>query len=261
MLLRVLGIGLLVIVAIPLVIAFPPLALLGLGGWFLLSRRPGRSTRRRRGHSKQRPRSPHRARRRMGVAGDLRLGRPLLWMVGIVGLLAVGGTLVREAPGVLAALGLLGLVFLLRKQKRGQTKGSVVTGGTLWDGLQPGHGVSARSGTEFERHVVALLKSLNYRNVQHVGGPGDRGVDIIARDNRGRTFLVQCKRFTSGAKVGSVDVQKLIGAVVHQGADGGIFVTTSSYTPAAIALAESGRVQIALFDGKDVARLSRRLGW
>ena len=68
---------------------------------------------------------------------------------------------------------------------------------------------------------------------------------------------MQCKRFTTG-KVGSVDIQKLLGAVAHQGASGGIFVTTSGYTPAAIKLASSGRIQITLLDGHDVERLSRR---
>jgi restriction system protein len=116
-------------------------------------------------------------------------------------------------------------------------------------------------GNEFERHVVRLLEALNYHRVRHVGGAGDRGIDIVAEDSRGRTFLVQCKRYSNGAKVGSVDIQKLMGAVVHQGADGGIFVTTASYTPAAVDLARTGRVHIDLYDGRDVAHLSRRGLW
>lgn len=256
MLVRVLGIGLLAIIAIPLVITFPPLALLGLGGWFLVSRRPGRTVRKRGARSRPRSLVPRQLRRRVGGGNGLRLGRRLLWITGALCLLAIGGTLAREAPGVLGVLIVLGLAFLFSKRQRGQT----VAYATKPSHLRLVPETTPWSGTEFEWHVVDLLKSLNYRNVRHVGGPGDQGIDIIAKDNRGRTFLVQCKRFTSGAKVGSVDVQKLIGAVVHQGADGGIFVTTSSYTPAAVKLAQTGRVQIALFDGHDVDRLSRRRG-
>jgi restriction system protein len=257
MLLRVLGIGLLAIVAIPLVIAYPPLALLGLGGVLLVTRRPGRK---RTGRSTARSRASRKSRPRPAGASSGRGARPLLWIVGAVGLVAAGAALVQVAPAALAASVGLGLVVLVWRQTRGRRTASAArtsTGGRLGrEGRVP-----TRSGTEFERSVAALLEAMNYRNVRHVGGPGDRGIDIIASDTRGRTLLVQCKRFTNGAKVGSVDVQKLIGAVVHQGADGGIFVTTSRFTAAAVDLARSGRVPIDLYDGNDIAQLSRRLRW
>jgi restriction system protein len=258
MILRVLAIGLAVLIAIPFIIAFPPLALLGLGGMYLLFGRGGAAAPKRGRAARTRSRSPRKA-RPASRSRRPRLGRALLWIAGILGLVAGGSVLAQEAPWLLAVLVVLGLALLLWRRSRRPRRGSIV--GFTAPGKQAGAARQATvpSGTAFEWQVVELLKGLNYRHVQHVGGAGDRGIDIIAKDTRGRTFLVQCKRFTSGAKVGSVDIQKLIGAVVHHGADGGIFVTTSSYTPAAAQLARGGRVAIDLFDGNDVARLSRRL--
>ena len=185
----------------------------------------------------------------------------MLWLFVGIAALALAPTIVREAPGVLVVLVGLGIGWAL--WNRGRSRGRLPVLG-LVRGMSPPRRLPASTvslGTEFERHVVRLLETLDYRRVRHVGGAGDRGVDIVAEDSRGPTFLVQCKRYSNGAKVGSVDIQKLMGAVVHEGADGGIFVTTASYTPAAIDLARTGRVHIDLYDGRDVARLSQRGLW
>jgi restriction system protein len=258
MILRVLGIGLAANIAIPLVIAYPPLALLGLGGVYLLFGRRRRAAPKRGRGTRSRSRSPRKG-RTAARSGTARLGRAFLWIAGVIGLLATGVTLAREAPWVLAVLVLLGLALLFWKRRRRPRRGPIVALTAPSRQAGSARRASVPSGTAFEWQVVELLEALDYRHVRHVGGAGDRGIDIIARDNRGRTLLVQCKRFTSGTKIGSVDIQKLIGAVVHHGADGGIFVTTSTYTPAAAALARGGRVPIDLFDGHDIARLSRRL--
>lgn len=258
---RVLGIGLLILIAVPLIIAFPPLALLGIGGWFVLARGRRGSTSKRARRVGSGPRTRRRVRRFSSLTLSPRVRQPVLWLVAGIAAIALAASMAREAPGVLAVLVGLGLGVVLWSRGRVRGRGPVLrfSGGQPAIQRLPASTVSA--GTEFERHVVDLLKAQNYRSVRHVGGAGDRGIDIIAEDNRGRTFLVQCKRYTNGAKVGSVDIQKLMGAVVHEGADGGIFVTTASYTPAAIDLVRTGRVHIALYDGRDVARLSPRGLW
>lgn len=261
MFLRVVGIGLLILLAVPLIIAYPPLALLGIGGWFLVAkgRRGSTSQRARRSGSGSRPKRTVRRSTSLTLSPWLR--QVIMWLALGIGAVAIGATMAREAPGLLAALVALGLIFLIWNRGRFRGRGSVLG---FSRGQPPIHRLPASTvslGTEFERHVVHLLKAQNYRSVRHVGGAGDRGIDIVAEDNRGRTFLVQCKRYRNGAKVGSVDIQKLMGAVVHEGADGGIFVTTASYTPAAIDLARTGRVHIALYDGRDVARLSQPGLW
>jgi restriction endonuclease Mrr len=47
---------------------------------------------------------------------------------------------------------------------------------------------------------------------------------------------------------------------VNQGADRGVFVTTSTFTAPAIQAAKSGRVVIELIDGDDLARLAQAAG-
>lgn len=275
MILRFLGFVLAIAIAVPLVIAFPPLALVAVGGGALwIGRRRGSGTAKRRRSTSPRGSSARRqrarpARRQRSRASRSRLaGTGRLLLVGI-GVVVLAGALINQAPGPLAsqasdvrnlaillaagALVILVWTRALGRRQGGKRQAPVFT-------TVPGSSVSGstvQSGTEFEWQVADLLADLNYRRVEHVGGPGDGGVDIIAEDNRGRTFLVQCKRFAPGKKVGSADIQKLIGAVVHHDADGGIFVTTASFTTAAIDLAQSGRVPIELLDGRDLTRLSR----
>lgn len=109
----------------------------------------------------------------------------------------------------------------------------------------------ALTPTEFERAVAHLLQDLGYREVRHSGGPGDLAADITCRDARGRSVIVQCKRYAPGARVGSRDIQSFIGMLsVHHGADRGIFVTTSEFTPPAAKLARQHDVELI-----DAARL------
>lgn len=267
MLLRVIGIGLIVLVSIPLIMAFPPLAAAPLIFLFLKSRGASRSPNRRhrstsRGASgsivsgtasrRGRPKSARRSSR--GYDPAFRKG--VAFIIGSLVVFSLLRARFEENPlstAILIVIGLVSLFVVWRIRRPRRLK--------AWAGSN-GHGnglpmSTVAAGTEFEWHVVDMLQSLDYRAVQRVGGAGDNGIDIVAETKQGETVLVQCKRFATGNRVGSVDIQKLLGAVVHHGADGGIFVTTSSYTPAAIALASSGRVPIALYDGRDVARLSR----
>ncbi len=267
MILRVIGIGVLVLASIPAIITFPPLAAAPLLIWFLNSRRSSSSFRR---NSASR-RTAHRSMfsgqtSRRGQSKSVRRStssqpHPLRGVL----LVTIGGLFVfsilraqfENNPNSVALLALtvIGLLFLYLAWRTRRRARPLAWSGS--NGYQHGSLLSTVAvGTEFEWHVVNMLKSLDYRAVDRVGGAGDNGIDIVAKDKRGQTFLVQCKCFSTGNRVGSVDVQKLLGAVVHHGADGGIFVTTSTYTPAAIELARSGRVPMTLYDGRDVAHLS-----
>lgn len=106
----------------------------------------------------------------------------------------------------------------------------------------------------FEEEIARLLRTQGYRDVRRVGGPGDLGADLLCRDRRGRTVVVQCKRYAPGRRVGSADVQSFIGMVtVHHRAERGLFVTTAEFTQPAIELAR--RHGIDLLDGAALARL------
>jgi curved DNA-binding protein CbpA len=117
--------------------------------------------------------------------------------------------------------------------------------------------ILALSPTQFEYTMAALLRMLGMTDVERVGGRGDLGVDITARDPSGRTMVVQCKRYARTKKIGSPDIQKFIGmAHVHHKADIKLFVTTSEYTEDARALARHHDIQ--LMNGSDIENLARR---
>jgi Restriction endonuclease len=113
--------------------------------------------------------------------------------------------------------------------------------------------LTALSPTGFEHACASLLRDLGYVNVKQRGGSGDLGVDIEGRDPHGLRVAVQCKRYSNGNRVGSPDVQRFIGmARLHHGAQRAIIMTTSSFTPAAVSLAQQHDIELV-----DAAELSK----
>ena len=110
------------------------------------------------------------------------------------------------------------------------------------------------SPTGFEQSVADLLHDIGYRDVKRIGRSGDLAADISCKDAKGRSVVVQCKRYAPGTKIGSPDIQTFIGMLnVHHGADYGIFATTSEYSAPAVALAN--RHGIKLLDGQEISRI------
>jgi hypothetical protein len=107
---------------------------------------------------------------------------------------------------------------------------------------------------EFELALGDLLKEMGFRRVRRVGGSGDLGVDITARDREGKTVAVQCKKWDSSGTVGSRDLQLFIGMTqTHHLTDRAIFVTTARFTKPAADLAQMHRIE--LWDGNELTRL------
>ncbi len=112
--------------------------------------------------------------------------------------------------------------------------------------------------TQFEVAIGDLLHDLGYRDIRRVGGAGDLAADLLCRDERGRSVVVQRKRYALGKHVGSPAVQSFIGMVaVHHHADGGIIVTTSGFTRPGAALARQH--DIALIGEEELSRLIGRV--
>jgi HJR/Mrr/RecB family endonuclease len=88
----------------------------------------------------------------------------------------------------------------------------------------------------FEHYVSVLLKRIGYVRVHICGGARDRGVDLIAY-RHGQKIAFQCKRYAAGHKVTSAEMQTFVGAVKIGRASGGLFITTSTYTPESKAIA------------------------
>ena len=119
----------------------------------------------------------------------------------------------------------------------------------------------------FEKAVLDVLWAMGYGGAQGerkvVGKSGDGGVDgIISQDKLGLTNIyVQAKRYADGNSVGSPEIRNFIGALDSRGANLGVFITTSSFAPAARTTAENYRHgRIVLIDGIRLTRLMLSYG-
>jgi restriction system protein len=115
--------------------------------------------------------------------------------------------------------------------------------------------------------VLELLHAMGYgaseSSIEHVGGPGDEGVDgIIHQDSLGlQRIYVQAKRYKAENSIGRPDIQKFVGALAGQGANGGVFITTSSFSADAKDYASKNlNARVVLIDGAEFGLLMVRHG-
>jgi len=107
----------------------------------------------------------------------------------------------------------------------------------------------------FERLVQRLLRESGFTQVEVTGRSGDGGIDGkgIARVHGLLSFhvLFQCKRYRGS--VGAPEIRDFRGAMVGR-TDKGLFITTGTFTPAAIKEAtRDGAPAIDLINGDDLA--------
>lgn len=74
---------------------------------------------------------------------------------------------------------------------------------------------------------------------------GDYGADIVAYDNKGQKWVIQCKRYTG--KVNNKAVQEAVAAKAHYKAERAAVMTNSRLTEKARQLAFGNAVE--LFEG------------
>jgi restriction system protein len=115
--------------------------------------------------------------------------------------------------------------------------------------------LTAMSPGAFERLTQRMLRELGFIQVEVTGRSGDGGIDGrgIARINGVMSFhvLFQCKRYKGS--VGSGEIRDFRGAMVGR-ADKGLFITTGSFTPAAVKEAtRDGAPPIDLINGEEFA--------
>jgi len=116
--------------------------------------------------------------------------------------------------------------------------------------------------------VLELLHAMGYGDstsaLEHLGGPGDEGVDgVINQDKLGlQRIYVQAKRYKSDSTIGRPEIQKFVGALTGLGANGGVFITTSAFTPDARDYAQKSQLspRIVLIDGVELGQLMVRHG-
>lgn len=88
------------------------------------------------------------------------------------------------------------------------------------------------SPLEFEQHVMSLFVEAGLTAWVTPAG-SDAGIDGVAKDG-GRLILVQCKRYAPENPVGRPAIQQFKGVIEENGADLGVFVTTSGFTAQAL---------------------------
>ncbi|NLX80075.1 MAG: restriction endonuclease [Proteiniphilum sp.] len=108
---------------------------------------------------------------------------------------------------------------------------------------------------EFEEYIAQIFKMSGY-NTQLTSKSNDGGYDIIVSSGKS-VSLVEVKKYSLGNKIGREKIQKLHSAVIDYGARTGIFVTTSSFTNAAIEYANRNKIE--LIDGSTLISKIRSL--
>lgn len=113
----------------------------------------------------------------------------------------------------------------------------------------------------FENAVVKVLLAMGYGGAEQrgktIGGTGDGGVDgVIDQGALGlEKIYVQAKRYAEGNNIGSATIREFIGSLASLGAKSGVFITTSTFSPAAIQAASLLTQNIALIDGERLVNL------
>jgi restriction system protein len=112
-------------------------------------------------------------------------------------------------------------------------------------------GIDRMSWREFEVLIGESFRRRGY-NVEEFGGNGpDGGIDLILRKG-GERFLVQCKKWRA-RQVGVSIVRELYGVMAAENAQGGIVVTSGTFTYDAKDFARGRNIE--LIDGAGLAKL------
>tara|TARA_Y100001934_G_C12229645_1_gene714738 strand:- start:51 stop:977 length:927 start_codon:yes stop_codon:yes gene_type:complete len=93
----------------------------------------------------------------------------------------------------------------------------------------------------YELYLAKVHELAGY-HVEHTGGTGDGGVDLILTKNSIKT-AVQAKRYSLDNKVGVEAVQQVFTGKALKNCDDAIIFTTSEFTPSAIKSAEDLKIK------------------
>lgn len=107
-------------------------------------------------------------------------------------------------------------------------------------------------GRKFEKIVALIYKNLGYQT-KIIGGAGDRGIDIIIKKDRERTFI-QCKQMDI---VSPKYVREFYGSVIDHLGEGerGLLVTTGGFTAEGKEFAKDKSIE--LIDGLKLEKLAK----
>ena len=100
------------------------------------------------------------------------------------------------------------------------------------------------TGRQFEIYLSDFFKKRGYK-VVITKASGDQGVDLLLYKDA-RKIAVQCKRYKQSNKVGNTAIQEVVTGKLFYDCTEAWVITTSTYTPHAIRLAN--KVGVKLFD-------------
>jgi HJR/Mrr/RecB family endonuclease len=106
------------------------------------------------------------------------------------------------------------------------------------------------SPQRFEDEIACLFERLGYK-VQQTPYTNDLGRDAILEKD-GKKYLLECKRYGETNTIGRPHLQKFHSAIVSDGALGGFFVTTGTFTTGA--KKHATKIGILLIDGVELVR-------
>lgn len=109
-------------------------------------------------------------------------------------------------------------------------------------------------GFEFEKLAKDLLEADNFERVEITKSSGDFGADVVAY-KEGIRYAIQCKKYNSS--VGVSAIQEVIGSKSIYNCHVGAVLTNSTYTAAAISLAEKNN--IILWDRQKLKKMLEKL--
>ena len=114
----------------------------------------------------------------------------------------------------------------------------------------------------FERLILDLLSAMKYgggdlSNARLTKTSGDGGIDgIINEDALGLDAVyIQAKRYAPESKIGRPALQAFVGSLTGEGANKGVFVTTSDFSREARDYIDKVQHRIVLINGDRLARL------
>ncbi|MFZ1728351.1 MAG: restriction endonuclease [Albidovulum sp.] len=122
--------------------------------------------------------------------------------------------------------------------------------------------VQGISSVSFEQLIVDLLVAMGYGGGDasmgtRIGKSGDGGIDgVINEDALGLDAVyVQAKRYSPDNKVGRPALQAFVGSLTGEGANKGVFVTTSDFSKEAREYVDRVQQRIIMINGERLARL------
>ena len=122
--------------------------------------------------------------------------------------------------------------------------------------------VTAMAPQKFEQLIVDLLLKMGYgggdRSMgERIGKSGDGGIDgIINEDALGLDAVyIQAKRYAPDNKIGRPALQAFVGSLTGEGANKGVFVTTSDFSKEALDYLNRVQHRIVLINGQRLAGL------